>query len=562
MIAFTCSADAPGKERNFILWGKHEFNDCCGPTYDPDYDDPRCRKDYYCTHSEDMCLKCFLDLVEKNPERTIEENQFYLIPSIPDSFCEYCFQSTKNKVPAFYRGYLEFLFFNDRPFLKRQLHLTEKYPTSQIYWIETSEEAANINDIACKLFRELFDHTALKYVGDRYELLNYFPWSFYYAEALRSDWEGLLHVAIPGSCFHFTDYYHSAKMLRKYAKATFFPQYYEEIHVKLDEILDELAPLFLKMYQEGLKTERIPEFEQECEFIDMAMGLPLNANIISSIEVFSSNATSTSDSRDFLWDINSRDCQITNKMFDSWAMNSSLVPIQKETNETPKWLLPEVFFQNGVFFNDHLLYQDAIYALSQAIALDPKNREYFIERAAAYFETNQIDLALKDYETAKQLSLLTKKDYFHSPLYKNVAPPSFPAANFEFASGMVQGVLKGGHHSAVEFVPSVLTCCRGILFGLWSFACSPQEVCQEFISEASAFGDFLSQASCEECIGIFVPEVIELKRDWSQLSDHDKGYRFGWIIGRYGVDVFIPVGSLKAVAKFRALKQANTLLTA
>lgn len=65
----------------------------------------------------------------------------------------------------------------------------------------------------------------------------------------------------------------------------------------------------------------------------------------------------------------------------------------------------EILLEQGMIFNVLMLHKNAIEVLSQAIKLNSSNREAYFERALAYFETNQIALALKDYEKIKQLSL-------------------------------------------------------------------------------------------------------------------------------------------------------------
>lgn len=58
----------------------------------------------------------------------------------------------------------------------------------------------------------------------------------------------------------------------------------------------------------------------------------------------------------------------------------------------------EILLEQGAIFNVLMLHKNAIEVLSQAIKLNSSNREAYFERALAYFETNQIALALNDYE--------------------------------------------------------------------------------------------------------------------------------------------------------------------
>ncbi len=47
-----------------------------------------------------------------------------------------------------------------------------------------------------------------------------------------------------------------------------------------------------------------------------------------------------------------------------------------------------------------------------------------------------------------------------------------PENKTEFSKGLVSGTVNGAKISVVELVPSIFSCCRGILNGLWAFVCS------------------------------------------------------------------------------------------
>ena len=126
---------------------------------------------------------------------------------------------------------------------------------------------------------------------------------------------------------------------------------------------------------------------------------------------------------------------------------------------------------------------------------------------------------------------------------------------------MVSGTVDGAKVSVVEFIPSIFSCCRGILNGLWAFVCSPVEVSQEMVNTAYAIGEFISSHSTEECFQCVVPELKELSLSWDKLNDNSRGQKIGFIIGKYGVDIFAPAGALKGMSKVRALKRANTMCT-
>jgi len=56
---------------------------------------------------------------------------------------------------------------------------------------------------------------------------------------------------------------------------------------------------------------------------------------------------------------------------------------------------------------------------------------------------------------------------------------------------------------------------------------------------------------------ILVPELKELINDWDILPDNKRGHLTGYIIGKYGVDIFVVGTSSKFFNAYRNLKKAN-----
>ena len=245
-------------------------------------------------------------------------------------------------------------------------------------------------------------------------------------------------------------------------------------------------------------------------------------------------------------------------------------------------LAPVRLLQLAVSYNDQLLYGRAITALSSAItqfsswysapnylreARGNKDDSYYVEaqrnafaeRALAYFETDQLALALKDYKAAKKLTI--------QPLCPLITPLRkggcfyIPEHKIEFSRGLIAGTVAGARCSVEEFLPSLFGCCKGILNGLWAFACAPDEVSEEFMVAAYSVGEFVFTHRADETIQYLIPEIKELALSWNILDDYGRGEKIGYIIGKYGVDIFSSGALVKGVNKVRALKRANTMLT-
>ncbi len=178
----------------------------------------------------------------------------------------------------------------------------------------------------------------------------------------------------------------------------------------------------------------------------------------------------------------------------------------------------------------------------------------------AYFETNQIILALRDYEAAKKLTIIPPfiHGYPKAMLARSVY---IPENKTEFSKGLVLGVTDGTQQSMNDFFPSVFGCCRGVLNGLWAFVYSPLEVSQEMIYTSYAVGEFISSHTTEECLQCVIPELKDLGLSWDKINDYSRGQKIGYIIGKYGMDILAPIGILKGVSKVKALKRANIMCT-
>ena len=210
---------------------------------------------------------------------------------------------------------------------------------------------------------------------------------------------------------------------------------------------------------------------------------------------------------------------------------------------------PQTFISNeGRLLSESLSYDEAIVALTKAIAKDPQNFEAYFERAIAYFEAGDFQKALADY------------------LASGIRPRAIDPKqlNFDaskFGQGIALGVLKGSKDSVVEFVPSLLSSLRGISRGIWMFVSDPISVSQDMVECANACLEFIKEATVKELICELVPELQECLNKWDALDEYTKGQLIGYVIGKYGVDIFIGSGSIKAIQLYRNLRRANALMT-
>ena len=256
----------------------------------------------------------------------------------------------------------------------------------------------------------------------------------------------------------------------------------------------------------------------------------------------------------------------------------------------------ENFLYKGTIYNNLLCHREAIIFLNQAIEENPSNILAYTERATAYFELGELDLAINDYKYIKHLQItppykpnhsekrntgffyernhrgcelsyesLYGSEFFYDrekdPTQNSTLDSKILREHIEFSEGLIAGIRKGASQTCEEFIPTVFGSLRGLLHGLWAFVCHPLEVSEKMKDSTYAMGQFIASWGLDDYVGLLVPEIQECAVNWNNWTEHTKGSKMGYIIGKYGIDIFMPYAGASAVKKFRALKRANTLTT-
>jgi tetratricopeptide (TPR) repeat protein len=232
----------------------------------------------------------------------------------------------------------------------------------------------------------------------------------------------------------------------------------------------------------------------------------------------------------------------------------------KSNYNSPKYLdaKSQILLFQAANLNNLNLYKEAIHVINSILATNNYSYDLYLERAYSYFGLGKIDLAVNDYEEAQKYNV--------QPPF--VAPKIFvdnvyiPKEKLQFSQGLLSGTIEGCKISAVEFLPSLLSCCKGMGYGLWCFVCSPSEVSQEFANSVYSLVQQIVSNTAKENLELFVPEIKELCLKWDFLDDHQKGLKIGFIIGKYGTEVFIaPAAVVKGAKTCYNFRRANTALT-
>lgn len=493
----------------------------------------------------------------------------FLLKLVPETefMCESdCFNS------PLYLGYIDPNHNKYLSHFRQHLEYTIQHPNCLCLWPECSQESAQISDTAYLLFRDLILTTALsnlienKILQSEFLEIVDFPFT-----------QHGLAVSLIAQQFRFSDYYQVCKDIENYALSKYDEWEAAKIKDKLEDILEVLYPKFFTLYISCHQCHPNSDIDLEIRFMKMLVN---DISGLQQTEISSTHNTHFSlphshYDRGKLTFANLKTLDIP-VAFDRFASDKtnkfrnkkrSIAPFNASFNALFNKNIAskaplgdfQVLTEQGSFFNSLLLYKEAIEILTLAIQLNPANRDAYIERAMAYFETNQLSLALKDYETARTLTLSPIP--FQMDNQKSLIPMYIPENKIQFSTGLISGTLEGAQVSAKEFVPSIFSCCRGILNGLWAFTSSPAEVSKEMVNAAYAIGEFIQDHTTKECLIHIVSELKDLSISWNKLNDQEKGHKIGFIIGKYGIDIFAPIGALKGLQKLKALKRANTMCT-
>jgi tetratricopeptide (TPR) repeat protein len=212
----------------------------------------------------------------------------------------------------------------------------------------------------------------------------------------------------------------------------------------------------------------------------------------------------------------------------------------------------KVYHDLGSVCMEVMAYDKAIKYLSDAIRLDPNNKETYFRRAIAYFETGQFDLAIDDYLISDKIKT---GSYSKNP-------------SKDFTKALCASLCQGAAESAIDFVPSLCSTTYGIGKTLWATAQAPIESTKAFSSACYEMGKCFVEYCKTLDSNTIIDQLKELYSQFDHLSDSEKGKLIGYTIGKYGVDIFaggfVVGGAIKGgkilvsgTSAYRKLKNVN-----
>jgi tetratricopeptide (TPR) repeat protein len=423
-----------------------------------------------------------------------EEDGTYCYP-IDDCDCmgcgcgrdaEYEFDECWNR-GAWYYGYFLKDYHQYYPFFLDHLQFCAENPKCRDLWPEYLTESSTINDMAYRTFSSLISE----------ELLDgHYPPSW--AELDDHEKTATL-VCYPAFYSHYDQL---CQDVCNYIDQTcLYPERSSEAITNVRAFLDSTHPLYLSMYSRCIENYPHPRLYWERSLIHYHRG----------------------ETSDFLDDIRS--------LIDATGDSCSLLDSAAYAKQGEMYLLACSF-------------EEAVTALTTAIAKDPHNKEAYFLRAQAYFELGDFEHSFADFLGSG----------YHST-------PISGALYISFASGLITGSVRGVTESFCELAPSLLTTVHGLANGIWAFAVDPIEVSREVIDTAVNLFNFLYTHTTEEILSVVSPEIANLIRNWKSLSPFQRGDQIGFVIGKYGIDILALEGTVAGIKYYKALRNANAMAT-
>jgi tetratricopeptide (TPR) repeat protein len=397
-------------------------------------------------------------------------------------------------------------------FFQHYLQYCHENKVCSCFWPETSSWAVHINDSVYKLLRDFAEENFIDVDFSQYWTANKIEFDYEYRNVQRIKGEEYypnshgMASSLTTYTFFYSQYHQMLLDVASYIDMNAIHGPGRAIN-RTYQMLESIRDDFFNLYDECLAKHPHPKIYYERGLLKMHSGDALGA--IADM---------------------------------SFMMALAQNPFKGKIDITS-----EMYHQEGQVYADLGMYDQAIEALNEAIKLDPKNKRVYFDRAGAYFEKGDFDQALSDYLISDRTSFLS------NPKIKT---------SIEFEQGLLKGVIEGGKDAAIEFIPSLCHTAYGMGATLWACTSNPGKFvtylvnpCHEIAQTTLENLKKLDKEQLEECCD----ELKELYSSFNKLHPSEKGEKIGYVVGKYGFDIFAGGFALKGVAALRKLKQVNQM---
>lgn len=423
---------------------------------------------------------------------------------------KYCINDSDHcECLCWYGGYFRLWNHKYLHFFKHYLQYCSENRNCQCYWPECDLDAMNINNRVYRLLKELSEEG----------LINQELSPYWQAKEIDFDYFGKIYTDLyyPNShgmasslttyTFFYSQYHQMLLSVAEFIDSNSIkgnPKAIDKVYTTLEAIRDE----YISQYNMCIRSHPHPKIYYERGMLRMHSG---------NIE-------------DALADVN------------------RLMHLAKTDRYKDRLILTtEMYQQEGELYADLGRYDKAITSLSEAIKLDPNNRGAYFSRAQAYFEIGEFEQSIDNY-------LASNKN--GGALKTKLKPSS------SIKESILKGLEEGCTESIVDFVPSLCNSVYGLCASLWVFANHPINSTNNFVNAcydiANCVHEFRKNVDLEE-IESYPIEIQRLYGQFDRLSESEKGHLVGYLVGKYGIDIFAGGAAIKSVATFKKLKDANRM---
>ncbi len=395
-------------------------------------------------------------------------------------------------------------------FFKQHLQYCSENSGCRCYWPEYTFKAVMINDKTYQLLKNLaddglIDHTFSPYWIARYMSIHPLKGKIYGNEYYPSS-QGMASSLVTYTFFYSQYHEMLNSVIHSIAKKGTSPAKYwiGRIYKHLDMIRND----FLALTNSCIEKHSHPKILYERGMLNMYSGKPAEA------------------------------------VADIYAM---MHLCELEPYKNSSILTSENLKMAGISCIEVSDYDKAIIALTKAIEQDPHNSEAYFNRAIAYFEKGSFQDSIDDY---LQSGIKT--------LPKNNIPSK--KGSIAFMQGFVEGVKEGASNECV----SVYSSLQGLCQCLWAFTDHPIDNSLEFADTCSIFVENLIEALKDvdwSTIEDKADELLQLCKEFPNLSNKEQGELIGRVIGKYGLDIFAGLATTEGFSAYKALKETNYIAT-
>jgi hypothetical protein len=122
-----------------------------------------------------------------------------------------------------------------------------------------------------------------------------------------------------------------------------------------------------------------------------------------------------------------------------------------------------------------------------------------------------------------------------------------------FGAGLLKGGIRGIQDATNEFLPSICNSICGVGNFLWMTMQHPIQTPRELAAAIMEFCNYLRTCDKAELAQLLVPEMYELIVKWDEIYYEKRGELMGYCLGKYGVDILLPVATAKGFKYVKAL---------